>query len=140
MVPSDELFNPRTSALSPIRRSHERERSSCGRSLAEDFTDLRGRRLRPDGRPELPLQHAKGIFHIRPLVIMRQKVFTPELEVMEHLFPYVAAVPGDGASLKGDERGSAQRLHGFHVVPAEIALVGGNLGHVESLDFGLPLR
>lgn len=101
--------------------------------FAEDFVDLSNRRLRPDGRAELPLQHRERGFHVRPLVVVRQELLPVELVKVKHLAPGIAAVLRNAASLERDIRHRADGSGGFHVPLAQIAFVGGDFRYLEPL-------
>src|SRR5437667_10362116 len=66
--------------------------------LTKRFVDHRGIRLAPERIAKLPLEHGKGAFDVRPLVVMLQKLISLEHEIVVHLLPQSAAFPGNVAA------------------------------------------
>ena len=98
--------------------------------LTENFVGLRDRRLRPNRRAKLPLQHREGRFHVRPLVIVRQKFVPLEMVEVPHLRPDFRAL-WFVVRFEGNERHRADFLNHAEIHVADVSLVSGDLGDIE---------
>jgi hypothetical protein len=110
--------------------------------MTEQFTqnliDLGNRGLSPNRTPELGLYHREGTLHIRPLVVVLQKGFPIEVEIVPHPVPQAVIGSGgashtSGVALEGNVSRTAYRLDGVKVLTAGISLVRRHLVDVECL-------
>ncbi len=109
----------RSRALLPKRRLDSQlvERANeaaeiMAQDLAKNLVHLSDRRLRPDARAELGLNHGEGRLDIRPLVVVRQELVAAIHEQMKGLRPQIARTfwvkavrhPARRVFLEGNER------------------------------------
>jgi len=105
-------------------------------NLRQDFVARRNVRLAPNGIAKLRLNHHHRGLDIASPVIVLQKLFSLELEVMEHLGEHATPFAG-GAYVERDKRGGPDLGNRFVVVVPGISFVGADFLHVEILDRGV---
>src|SRR5579859_5599979 len=91
--------------------------------LAQNFVDHRNFRLAAERVTELALNHGERGFDVGTLVVMLEKLATPELEVVVHVRPHPAAA-ALGFRSETDKRHDAHAAEEVDVALAGITFVG----------------
>src|ERR1019366_8296925 len=75
--------------------------------FTQNFVNLRGLRLGPDGGSELRLNHRERGFNVRPFVVLGEKFLPVELVKVEHPTPEFRPDFPVGVALEGDVWGGS---------------------------------
>lgn len=128
-------FNmPKLSVDSKLKERANQTAEVVAEDLGQNLVDLRRGRLGANPRAKLSLNHRKGRFHIRPLVVVLQEFFAVLGEEVVEITPPSAALWGpsvdaaaDAVRLERDKRERADATNGVDILMAEISLVGRDL-------------
>src|SRR5260370_15986265 len=103
----------------------------------DNFIDHSNIGLAPQAVAELSLHHRERGLDVRPLVVMLQKLFTLELEVMKRFIPNTTPIVASGVRFESDKRLGSDALNSLKIHAGGISLIGGNFGDLKVLRRGV---
>src|SRR5260370_42338855 len=83
--------------------------------LTKNFIDHSNIGLAPQAVAELSLHHRERGLDVRPLVVMLQKLFTLELEVMKRFIPNTTPIVASGVRFESDKRLGSDALNSLKI-------------------------
>src|SRR5260370_13289961 len=105
--------------------------------LTKNFVDHRNVSLAKQAVAELSLHHGERGFNVRPLMVVLQKLFPFELEVVKRLVPNATPVVASRVRFESDKRLGSDGLDSFKVRARGIPFVGRDFGDLKVLRRGV---